>query len=213
MISHASRKAAGVLPTMTGLTTWAPGFVPFRVRMGARRVVPIDGGVREVRHRVVGDRRLVELQIHVAALHIVGNREGAVIERPVMDPRVAGEAVESEVGAELRPIGRCLPAGQIRAAPKHGIDVQTRQSGGPLAFARKPSSAAPLRHGNSAALVLDKALLHLLKVQMDTPLEVTTDGKNIINSPQTNEKAEATLLAALERINQKHGAVLSRLGK
>ena len=70
-----------------------------------------------------------------------------------------------------------------------------------------------IRHGNSAALVLDKALLDLLKVQMDTPLEVTTDGKNIIISPQTSEKAEATLLQALERINQKHEAVLSRLGK
>jgi antitoxin component of MazEF toxin-antitoxin module len=70
-----------------------------------------------------------------------------------------------------------------------------------------------IRHGNSAALVPDKALLDLLKVQMDTPLEVTTDGKNIIISPQVNERAEATLLQALERINLKHGAVLSRLGK
>ena len=70
-----------------------------------------------------------------------------------------------------------------------------------------------IRHGNSAALVLDKALLDILKVRMDTPLEVTTDGKNIIISPQVNEKAEATLLQALERINVKHGAVLARLGK
>ncbi len=70
-----------------------------------------------------------------------------------------------------------------------------------------------IRHGNSAALVLDKALLDLLKVQMDTPLEVTTDGRSIIISPQVNERAEATLLQALERINQKHGSVLSRLGK
>ena len=70
-----------------------------------------------------------------------------------------------------------------------------------------------IRHGNSAALVLDKALLDLLKVQMDTPLEVTTDGKNIIISPQVHQKAEATLLQTLERINLKHAAVLSRLGK
>ena len=70
-----------------------------------------------------------------------------------------------------------------------------------------------IRHGNSAALVLDKALLDLLKVQMDTPLEVTTDGRNIIISPQVNELAEATLLQALERINQRHGTVLSKLGK
>jgi antitoxin component of MazEF toxin-antitoxin module len=70
-----------------------------------------------------------------------------------------------------------------------------------------------IRHGNSAALVLDKALLDLLKVKMDTPLQVTTDGKNIIISPQTEQKAEASLLESLERINQKHRAVLERLGK
>ena len=70
-----------------------------------------------------------------------------------------------------------------------------------------------IRHGNSAALVIDKALMDLLKVRMDTPLEVTTDGKNIIISPQTKENAEATLLQTLERINQKHRSVLSKLGK
>jgi antitoxin component of MazEF toxin-antitoxin module len=70
-----------------------------------------------------------------------------------------------------------------------------------------------IRHGNSAALVLDKALLDLLKIQMDTPLEVTTDGRNVIISPQSTERAEATLLQALEKINQKHGSVLARLGK
>jgi antitoxin component of MazEF toxin-antitoxin module len=70
-----------------------------------------------------------------------------------------------------------------------------------------------IRHGNSAALILDKALLDLLKVEMDTPLEVTTDGHNIIVSPQVNARAEATLLQALERINKKHGSVLAKLGK
>jgi antitoxin component of MazEF toxin-antitoxin module len=70
-----------------------------------------------------------------------------------------------------------------------------------------------IRHGNSAALVLDKALLDLLKIQLDTPLEVTTDGRNVIISPQSTERAEATLLQALEKINQKHGSVLARLGK
>ncbi len=70
-----------------------------------------------------------------------------------------------------------------------------------------------IRHGNSAALVLDKALLDLLNVEMDTPLEVTTDGHNIIISPQSHAKGEATVLQALERINEKHGSVLARLGK
>jgi antitoxin component of MazEF toxin-antitoxin module len=70
-----------------------------------------------------------------------------------------------------------------------------------------------IRHGNSAALVLDKALLDLLKVKIDTPLEVTTDGRNIIISPQASSSDEETLLEALEKINRRHGSVLRKLGQ
>ena len=70
-----------------------------------------------------------------------------------------------------------------------------------------------IRHGNSAALVLDKALLDLLKVQMDTPLEITTDGRNIIISPQNDENAEASLVDALEKMNARHGSVLKKLAQ
>ncbi len=70
-----------------------------------------------------------------------------------------------------------------------------------------------IRHGNSAALVIDKPLLELLKVQMDTPLEVTTDGHNIIISPLQTENTESTLLESLERINRRHGSVLRKLAK
>lgn len=70
-----------------------------------------------------------------------------------------------------------------------------------------------IKHGNSAALVLDKALLDLLKVKIDTPLDVTTDGRNIIISPQGVANAERTLLDALEKINRKHGSVLRKLGQ
>ena len=70
-----------------------------------------------------------------------------------------------------------------------------------------------IQHGNSAALVLDKALLDVLNVHMDTPLEVTTDGRNIIISPQQTPSAEASLLESLERINRTHGSVLKKLGQ
>jgi len=48
---------------------------------------------------------------------------------------------------------------------------------------------------------------------MDTPLEVTTDGTNIIISPQREGHAEADVLDALERINHRHGPALKRLGQ
>ena len=38
-------------------------------------------------------------------------------------------------------------------------------------------------HGNSAALIIDKALLEILHIDMDTPLEIVTDGENLIISP------------------------------
>jgi antitoxin component of MazEF toxin-antitoxin module len=70
-----------------------------------------------------------------------------------------------------------------------------------------------IKHGNSAALVLDKALLDVLNVRMDTPLEVTTDGRNIIISPQSIPEAESSLLESLQKINQRHGRTLRRLGE
>ena len=70
-----------------------------------------------------------------------------------------------------------------------------------------------VKHGNSAALILDKPILELLNVEMDTPLEITTDGKNIIISPTTSEKDEQNLIDALERVNKSHHKTLEKLAK
>ncbi len=66
-------------------------------------------------------------------------------------------------------------------------------------------------HGNSAALIIDKPILDLLKVDMDTPLEITTDGKNLIISPVKDEKREKKFKAALEKINKRHKTTLRKL--
>jgi len=70
-----------------------------------------------------------------------------------------------------------------------------------------------IKHGNSAALILDKALLEILHVNMDTSLEITTDGQNIIISPATSEKNESDLLSALERVNKAHSKTLAKLAE
>ena len=70
-----------------------------------------------------------------------------------------------------------------------------------------------VKHGNSAALVLDKPILDLLNVKMDTPLEITTDGKNIIISPAASDTDEKDLLAALEKVNKNHHKTLAKLAK
>jgi len=66
-------------------------------------------------------------------------------------------------------------------------------------------------HGNSAALIIDKPILEILKIDMDTLLEVSTDGKNLIISPVEDAKRETRFRAALRKVNKKHGKTLRKL--
>ena len=68
-------------------------------------------------------------------------------------------------------------------------------------------------HGNSAALVIDKPILELLHVDMDTPLEIITDGKSLIISPVESNKRENKFKVALEKVNRRHARSLKRLAE
>lgn len=70
-----------------------------------------------------------------------------------------------------------------------------------------------IQHGNSVALVIDKPILELLNVTFDTPFEITTDGRNLILSPQSEGNAEINIIDSLEKINKKYSNALRRLGK
>jgi antitoxin component of MazEF toxin-antitoxin module len=70
-----------------------------------------------------------------------------------------------------------------------------------------------IRHGNSAALVIDKPIMEMLHITNDTAFELSTDGKNIILSPQVEKTQEKNILDSLEKINKKYGSVLKKLGE
>ena len=70
-----------------------------------------------------------------------------------------------------------------------------------------------IQHGNSAALVLDKPIMDLLNLSLDTPLEIATDGKSLIISPESDERKERDILASLEKINRRYGKALKKLGE
>ena len=70
-----------------------------------------------------------------------------------------------------------------------------------------------VRHGNSAAIIIDKPILELLKIEMNTPLEITTDGKNLIISPKFNDIREKQIFGSLEKINKKFGKTLKKLSE
>lgn len=68
-------------------------------------------------------------------------------------------------------------------------------------------------HGNSAALVIDKPIMELLNITMDTPLEISTDGKNLIVSPVTDPAREKKFKAALARVSAKHDKTFAKLAR
>jgi antitoxin component of MazEF toxin-antitoxin module len=68
-------------------------------------------------------------------------------------------------------------------------------------------------HGNSAAIIIDKPILELLKVDMETPLEISTDGRNLIISPVESEKREKRFKSALAKVNKAHGSTLRKLSE
>jgi antitoxin component of MazEF toxin-antitoxin module len=57
-----------------------------------------------------------------------------------------------------------------------------------------------IQHGNSAALVIDKPIMELLHITNETSFELSTDGKNIILSPQNTIVQENNILESLEKI-------------
>lgn len=71
-----------------------------------------------------------------------------------------------------------------------------------------------IKHGNSHALIIDKAVLELLKIDPEkTPLELSTDGNVIIITPVRNKKAQKDIKKSLSKIDSKYSSVFKRLAE
>jgi len=70
-----------------------------------------------------------------------------------------------------------------------------------------------IRHGNSLALVIDKPILEMLQITAETPLELTTNGDALMIRPIRDKRRQRQLEASLDKINEKFGEDLERLGQ
>ena len=61
------------------------------------------------------------------------------------------------------------------------------------------------------ALVIEKAILDLLRITPRTSLEISTDGKNIVISPINKIGREKAFKSAIDKINRKQGKTLKAL--
>ncbi len=66
--------------------------------------------------------------------------------------------------------------------------------------------------GNSLGFVIDRPILELLKIDRNTPLEVTTDGKGLYIRPVAFASTDEALKAA-ERVMTIHAETLKRLAE
>jgi antitoxin MazE len=67
------------------------------------------------------------------------------------------------------------------------------------------------KHGNSLALVIDRPILDLLKIDANTPLEITTDGRKLTLAPAKDAERAKKVESLLEDINARYGRALKNL--
>jgi len=67
------------------------------------------------------------------------------------------------------------------------------------------------RHGNSRAVVIDRGVLDLLKIDDETPLDITTDGTRLIIEPIHDIERREAIEKALEKVHSRYGRMMKRL--
>lgn len=70
-----------------------------------------------------------------------------------------------------------------------------------------------VKHGNSTALILDRSILELVKIDPADPVEISTDGKRLIISPLSEADRKKHFRAALDYVNKKHARTFKRLAE
>jgi antitoxin component of MazEF toxin-antitoxin module len=69
------------------------------------------------------------------------------------------------------------------------------------------------KHGNSFALVIDRPILELLKIDIDTPLDLSTDGKTLSVTPARATPRRRAFEKAQETMHKRYSRTFQALAK
>lgn len=69
------------------------------------------------------------------------------------------------------------------------------------------------RHGNSLALVIDRPILELLNIDPETPLDVSTDGKQLIIAPAKPSARREKFEAAQQWAHERYAKAFKKLAE
>jgi len=71
----------------------------------------------------------------------------------------------------------------------------------------------PTKHCNGMALVIDRPIMELLKIEADTPLEITSDGKRLIVAPAEPSARRERFEAAKKGAHERYGQAFKKLAE
>lgn len=69
------------------------------------------------------------------------------------------------------------------------------------------------KHGNSLALVIDRPILDLLKIDAETPLDLSTDGHRLIVAPAEQSAKRLKFEAAQRTAHKRYGKAFKKLAE
>ncbi len=69
------------------------------------------------------------------------------------------------------------------------------------------------RHGNSYALIIDRPIMELLKIDSDTPLEITTNGHALTIAPARDTDKAEKLAKARKTMHGRYAETFRKLAK
>jgi antitoxin component of MazEF toxin-antitoxin module len=69
------------------------------------------------------------------------------------------------------------------------------------------------RQGNSAALIVDRAIMDLMDIDSDTPLKLTVEGRRLIVEPLGEKERAEKFKKVMEKTGQKNAELFRRLAK
>lgn len=69
------------------------------------------------------------------------------------------------------------------------------------------------KHGNSLALVIDRPILDLLRIDPETALDISTDGKRLIITPAEASDRRKSFEAAQEWAHKRYGRAFKKLAE
>lgn len=69
------------------------------------------------------------------------------------------------------------------------------------------------KHGNSWALVIDKPIMELLKIEPTTPLQISTNGQHILIERAPVEERKERFKAATQAVVKRHAKAFKKLAE